>query len=101
MHNGDVNEFLKMDIFFVVSTIAVVLLTALVGIAVMKLLRILDHVEKIAKIAGDEAEHIRGDAAYIRGRLLGIFDSLLAFIPGRLSRKDAKDKRETSRDVHS
>jgi len=77
------NEFLKMDIFFVVTTIAIVIVAGLLSIAIWKLLRILDHVERIAKVAGKEAENIREDAAYVRGRLLGVLDALFSFVPRR------------------
>lgn len=87
-YSFSMSEFMKMDVFFFVTTLAVIVLTALISIAIWKLLKILKHVERIAEMAGEEAEHIRDDAAYVRGRVLGIIDALLAFIPRRRARRE-------------
>jgi len=89
------DEFLKMDIFFVVATFSLLLISALVAFAVWRLLRILKHVERIAEVAGKEAENIREDAAYVRGRMLGALDGMFAFIP----RKRKPKVREVSDDA--
>jgi hypothetical protein len=86
------DPFLKMDIFFVVATVSLLLITSLVAFAIWRLLKILKHVERIAEIAGKEAENIREDAAYVRGRVLGALDGMFAFIPRR--RKKAEKKTE-------
>jgi len=85
------DEFLKMDIFFFIASIELVILGALVGFVLWKLLRILRHVERIAEIAGKEAENLREDASYVRGRMLGVLDALFSFIPRRRERKE-RDK---------
>ncbi len=82
------DEFLKMDIFFVVATLCLIFLTALIGFAIWKLLKILKHVERIAQLAGKEAEHLQEDAAYLRGRLLGVLDALFGMIPRRRVQKE-------------
>ena len=51
------------------------------ALLIWKLLRILRHVERIAEVAGKEAENLREDAAYVRGRALGALDALFSFIP--------------------
>jgi hypothetical protein len=86
------DPFLKMDIFFFVATAVTLLVGLLFALVAWKLWRILGHVERIAEIAGKEAEHLREDAAYVRGRLLGALDAIFAFIPRRRARKaDQKD----------
>ena len=85
------DPFLKMDVFFVVATFSLLLVTALLSFAIWRLLKILKHVERIAVIAGKEAENIREDAAYVRGRVLGALDGMFAFIPRR--RKKATEKK--------
>jgi hypothetical protein len=88
-------EFLKMDIFFFVATFSLLIITTLIAFAIYKLLRILKHVERIAEIAGNEAQHLREDAAYIRGRLLGALDGMFAFIPrSRRKKKESEEKTE-------
>lgn len=82
------DEFLKMDIFFFVASIELIILGTLVGFVLWKLLRILKHVERIAEVAGKEAENLREDAAYVRGRMLGVLDALFSFIPRRRERKE-------------
>lgn len=80
-------EFAKMDIFFFITTLCVVLLTFSFTLVLYKLWRILGHVEHIAAIAGAEAENLREDAAYVRGRLMGVLDTMFGFIPRSRSRK--------------
>lgn len=75
------DEFIKMDIFFFIASVELVILGALVGFILWKLLRILKHVEHIAEVAGKEAENLREDAAYVRGRLLGALDAIFSFMP--------------------
>ena len=81
------NDFLKMDIFFFVATAEMLILGALVGFVIWRLLKILRHVERIAEIAGAEAEHLKNDAAYMRGRLVGALDTMFSFIPRRRTRE--------------
>ena len=85
------NEFLKMDIFFFVATAEMLILGAMGGFVIWRLLKILRHVERIAEIAGAEAEHLRDDAAYMRGRLLGALDAMFSFLP----RRRARDKKKS------
>jgi hypothetical protein len=85
------DPFLKMDIFFVVATAVTLLVGLLFALVAWKLWKILSHVERIAEIAGKEAEHLREDAAYVRGRLLGALDAMFAFIPRRRKREQTKE----------
>ena len=81
------DEFLKMDVFFVIASLSILIVSALISFAVWRLLRILKHVERIAEIAGKEAENLRENASYIRGRTLGVLDGLISFIPRARKRK--------------
>jgi hypothetical protein len=60
------SEFAKMDIFFVVSTLAVVVVSILLAIALFRVLRILRNVEHVSKIVSDEGELVRSDIAEMR-----------------------------------
>ena len=85
------NDFLKMDIFFFIASAEMLILGAMVGFVIWRLLKILRHVERIAQIAGTEAENLRNDAAYMRGRLLGVLDAMFSFIPRRRKSEKKKD----------
>ncbi|MBI5470528.1 hypothetical protein HY968_04410 [Candidatus Kaiserbacteria bacterium] len=85
------DPFLKMDIFFVVATAVTLLLGLFFVLVAWKLWKILGHVEQIAEIAGKEAENLREDAAYVRGRLLGALDAIFAFIPRRRRHKASEE----------
>lgn len=89
------DEFLKMDIFFFVATFCLIFLTLMIGFVIWRLLKILKHVERIAEVAGAEAENLREDAAYVRGRLLGVLDALFSFVPrSRRSRERKHSDKE-------
>ncbi|MGE5541198.1 MAG: hypothetical protein ACM3TU_02855 [Bacillota bacterium] len=63
------SEFLKMDIFFVVTTIAVVVVTVLLVLLIMRVLRILKHVEDISEMVEEEGEKLRQDIADVRAKV--------------------------------
>lgn len=60
------DDFFKMDVFFVVATLATVVLAALLGLVVYRMYRILTYVERISKEVSDEAALLRGDIANAR-----------------------------------
>lgn len=60
------SDFLKMDVFFVVSTIAIVVIAALLALALIRILRILRRVEEISETVSDEAVLVRADVAEMR-----------------------------------
>ncbi len=63
------DSFLKMDIFFIVTTCAVVILTVLLGLVTWRIFRILEHVEHISEQAAREADALRVDLAELRGSI--------------------------------
>ncbi len=63
------SDFAKMDIFFVVTTVAVVVVTVLLSIALYRILRILRNVEHVSKIVSDEGDLVRGDIAEMRSAI--------------------------------
>lgn len=60
------DDFVKMDVFFVVSTVAVVLVTVLVSIVLYYLIRILREVARVAGHISQEADALRADIAHLR-----------------------------------
>ena len=85
------DDFFKMDVFFIVSTIAVVIVTALIAFILVSVLRILRHVEDLSATVSEEAKLVRADVADLRasvrseglkarhiGRFAKIFTSLFS-----------------------
>ena len=60
------NDFLKMDIFFAVSTLAVIVLTVLLSVVILRVLRILGKVESLTAMVSEEGEQLRADIASVR-----------------------------------
>lgn len=74
------NEFLKMDIFFAATTLAVVVLASLGALVLWRVSRVLKHIEHISEQVALESDSIRGDLADVRadirrgeGRLKSLF----------------------------
>jgi len=57
---------MKSEIFFFITSIAVVILTMLLGVAIAYLIRILRNVDDISTKAKDEAGLIKEDIAELR-----------------------------------
>lgn len=60
------DEFAKMDIFFVVATAAVVIIAIFVSIALYRVVKILTYVERVSKIVTEEGELVRSDIDEMR-----------------------------------
>lgn len=63
------SDFAKMDIFFVVSTIAVIGLALMLGMALYYIVRILRNVEHVSEIVSDEGDLMREDIAQMRASI--------------------------------
>ncbi len=60
------SDFVKMDVFFVVTTVAVLAIAALLCVALYRILRILRNVEHVSQIVSDEGDLMRSDLAEMR-----------------------------------
>ena len=60
------SDFAKMDVFFIVTTVAVVAVAVLLCIALYRVLNILRNVEHLSKIVSDEGDLMRDDIAEMR-----------------------------------
>ena len=63
------NDFLKMDIFFVVTTLAVVVATILLVAVLIRVLRILKNVEDLSVMVEEDGQTLRKDIADVRTRV--------------------------------
>lgn len=61
------NEFFKMDIFFFVTTLVVIVVGVLVALILLRVYRTMTHIERISQQADEEASLIREDIAHMRG----------------------------------
>jgi hypothetical protein len=92
------DEFLKMDIFFVVTTVAVIVLTVLVALVLVRLFRILHTVGEISTMLSEEGKELRADIHHMRaeitqkGALLAGLAALGRFV-GKRSKKSKEDSR--------
>ncbi|PIR82180.1 hypothetical protein COU20_03405 [Candidatus Kaiserbacteria bacterium CG10_big_fil_rev_8_21_14_0_10_59_10] len=64
-----VEDFLKMDIFFVVTTLVVAVLGLFAAIALYYVVRILRNVEHISHNVAEESDNLRADIAQLRERV--------------------------------
>lgn len=61
--------FLKMDIFFVVTTLVVVVLGVLLILIFIRVLRVLKKIEEVADMVSEEGKLIKEDIAEARTEL--------------------------------
>ena len=88
------NEFLQMDIFFFVTTLAVILFSCLGAVILWRLARILKNIEHISEQAALESDDIRLDLSSVRAdirRGKGWLRSLL----GLFSKKAKRASKDT------
>ncbi|MBP6860001.1 MAG: hypothetical protein KBC38_00350 [Candidatus Pacebacteria bacterium] len=63
------DDFLKMDVFFVVATGSMLILSAFAAIILWRIARILKEVERVTREVAAESELIRADIEDFRGRV--------------------------------
>lgn len=86
---------LQADIFFFITAVATVVLSILVGIAVVYLIRILRNVRDISDTAKREADALASDVEELRSNLKknsGSFSSILSLISFVKKRRDKKGR---------
>lgn len=89
------DEFFKMDIFFVVTTVVVVVLGVLSCVALVYLIRLFRTLDRIASQVHEETEEIRADLDEMRAktRREGLrLVHLLTFF-GKTAKRASKKKR--------
>jgi len=60
------NDFLQMDIFFVVTTAAVIVVTVLVALVLFYVVRVLRNINEVTRNLSEESNLIREDIAVLR-----------------------------------
>lgn len=92
------NDFFKMDIFFVVTTFVVALWGIIGLVALYYIIRILKYIEQLSRMAVEEVDEIRDDIAEVRSQvreegvrmkhILQFFTGAMAQPPKRSRKKD-------------
>ena len=86
------DEFLKMDIFFFVATLAVVVLAFFTAFVLWRLERVLKNIEYISKQVATESDIVRQDIAEMRSEIRrgkGRLKSLFGFL-GKFTKRASK-----------
>jgi hypothetical protein len=63
------SQFLEMDIFFLVTTIVVIAIGVFLVLILMRIWRILGHVENISKDVSEESALLRDDIGDLREKI--------------------------------
>ena len=69
IYDNNMDEFIKADIFFVIASIAVVLVSVLVAVALVYVIRIVRNVNDISRRAKTESYALAQDFAALRAAL--------------------------------
>jgi membrane protein implicated in regulation of membrane protease activity len=86
------DEFLKMDIFFFVATVAVVVLAFFSAYVLWRLQRVLKNIEHISEQVSLESDNVREDLSELRSDIRhgkGRVKSLFGFF-GKFSKRSSK-----------
>jgi len=87
------DEFAKMDIFFVVTTFAVALLSIVSAFVLYRVWKILGHVERFMQEVNEETSLVRHDIARARAGAAFSWRSSVKFLRGVF--KDIAGKKKT------
>ena len=97
------DPFLKMDVFFVVTTLAVLVLTVLVCLVLYRLWQFIGTLNQIAGQVADETKVIREDIADLRrtvksegNKWIGGIGAIRTIVEGLLTRKKSRAKKQSS-----
>ncbi len=91
------NDFIKMDIFFIVTTLAVVMLGSVVMLILFRVWRVLGYVEDISRELSEESALLRNDVAEMRARIKSEgfkFSHLAGLFSSRVARFWGKKRKE-------
>ena len=92
-------DFLKMDVFFVATTAVVVILGVLSIVALFYLIKIFHNIDRVMKNVGDESDEIRTDLKILREKVRdeGMrVKHILDFVRGITARKTKTRTRHKS-----
>lgn len=89
------DEFFKMDFFFVVTTVIAMFVGIFILIALFYVIRVLKSIDHVARNVSEESDSFRDDIKVLRGRIAdeGMkLKHLVDFFMGMRARKQARRK---------
>lgn len=89
-------DFFKMDVFFVVATIATVVVTTLLVIALVYAVRFLRTLDRIGHEVEEEAVALRADIEEARSRVKSFRFAQLFPLLGKMMKRKASRKRRST-----
>jgi hypothetical protein len=92
------NDFIKMDIFFVVTTIVVVLWGIIGAVVMYYVIRVLKYIERLSRTVAEEADELRGDLDEVRAQVReeGIrFKHVIQFFSGALAQPPKRSRKKS------
>ncbi len=90
------NQFVQMDIFFVVTTLVVLAIGVVTVLIMLRIWRILGYVERISREISEESALLRADVAHLRANIQqdGFkFTHFMRFFLGAVGRFGRKKKK--------
>ena len=84
------SDFLKMDIFFAVTTVAVIVVSFVLTLVLIRVLGVLRKIDDVTALVREEGEQLREDIANVREQVQegGLrIGHLFGFLPGMKKRK--------------
>lgn len=92
------NEFLKMDIFFIVTTFVVVVWGIIGAIVLYYVIRVLRYIERLSRTVAEEADELRGDIDEVRAQVReeGVrLKHIVQFFSGALTQPPKRSRRKS------
>ncbi len=80
-------NFIQSDIFFFVTTIAVVVVAIFFVVALVYVIRILKNIKDVSDIVKSNAKFLSGDLSGMRKKLKKLFDSLVKLITRKTKKR--------------
>ena len=83
------DDFLKLDVFFIVTTLVVIMLGIAFTLVLFRVWRILGHIEDISRDISEESTLLRNDVAQMRARIKSEgfkFAHLMSLFTSRVAR---------------
>ena len=87
-------DFIHSDIFFFITSIAIIVITVLLSIILFCFIRIIHNIEKISEVIRDEVARIKKDVSRVHKTLGAIIEGVYKFGSRALSSNNPKKYEE-------
>jgi len=80
-------NILHSDVFFFVTTIAVVVVAIFFIIALIYVIRILKNIKDLSDIVKNDVKFLSGDLSGMRKKIKNLFNSLIKFVSQKIKKR--------------